>query len=127
MNAVLGGGFSARLSAHEMNRIATEPVPAEELAARKATLIGRFARSLETNTGLARLVGELALYNINLGEISRYIESIDSVTAAQVQQFAAELLGGPSSIIIVGDSTKFLDALKKEYPDVEVIPAATVK
>ena len=171
MNAVLGGGFSARLSeeirikrglsygaysffefrreggpftagvftknesagevagliAHEMNRIATEPVPAEELAARKATLIGRFARSLETNAGLARLVGELALYNINLGEISRYIESIDSVTAAQVQQFAAELLGGPSSIIIVGDSTKFLDALKKEYPDVEVIPAATVK
>lgn len=117
----------AHLVVAELNRMAGEPVPAEELAARKATLIGGFARSLETNAGLARLVGELALYGIHLDEISRYIPSVESATAAQVEQFAKEHLGGASSIIIVGDAKKFVDAVKKEFPEAEVIPAATVK
>jgi zinc protease len=117
----------ARLAVAEVNRVATEPVPAEELSARKAALIGNFGRSLETNAGLARLVAELALYRINLDEIDRYIPTIDAVTSAQVQQFSTEHLSGPSSIIIAGDAKKLLDAVKKEFPDVEVMPAADVK
>jgi zinc protease len=117
----------ARLVVAEMTRLASQPVPAEELTPRKATLIGGFARSLETNAGLARRVGELALYGIDLGEISRYIGSVESVTAPQVEEFAKERLGGASSIVIVGNATKFLDAMKKEFPDVEVIPASGVK
>ena len=117
----------AHLALAEVNRMATEPVPAEELSVRKAALIGNFARSLETNAGLASLIGELALYGINLDEIARYIPSIDSVTPAQVQQFSKEHLAGPSSIIIVGDAKKLLDSVKKEFPGVEVMPAASVK
>jgi zinc protease len=117
----------ARLAITEMNRMSAEPVPAEELPGRKAALIGYFARSLETNAGLASLIGELALYGIDLDEISHYIPSIDAVTSAQVQQFAKERLDGPSSIIIVGDAKKLLDAVKKEFPEVEVMPAASVK
>lgn len=117
----------AHLIVAEMTKMSTESVPAEELTPRKATLIGNFARSLETNAGLARRVGELALYGIDLAEIGRYIPAVESATAAQVEQFAKERLGGPSSIIIVGDAKKFIEPLKKEFPDVEIVPAATVK
>jgi zinc protease len=117
----------AHLVVEEMKKMASEPVPAEELTPRKATLIGQFARSLETNAGLARQVGELALYGIKLDEISRYIPSVESVTSAQVEEFAKERLGGASSIVIVGDAKKFIEPLKKEFPDVEVIPATQVK
>jgi len=117
----------AHLAVAEMNRMSAEPVSREELSVRKAALIGYFARSLETNAGLASLIGELALYGINLGEITHYIPSIDAVTPAQVQQFSKEHLAGPSSIIIAGDAKKLLDAVKREFPDVEVTPAASVK
>ncbi len=52
---------------------------------------------------------------------------IDSVSPAQIQQFANELLAGRPSIIIAGDAKKFLDAVNKEFPDAEVIPASSVK
>ena len=117
----------AHLIVGEMTRMAGEAVPADELTPRKATLIGQFARSLETNAGLARRVGELALYGIKLDEISRYIPSVESVTSAQVEQFAKERLGGKWSIIIVGDAKKFIEPLKKEFPDAEVVPATQVK
>ena len=117
----------AHLLVGEMTRMAGEAVTADELTPRKATLVGQFARSLETNAGLARRVGELALYGIKLDEIGRYIPSVESVTSAQVEQFAKERLGGASSIIIVGDAKKFLEPLRKEFPDVEVVPATLVK
>jgi zinc protease len=117
----------AHLIVGEMTRMAAEAVPADELTPRKATLIGNFARSLETNAGLARRVGELALYGIKLDEIGRYIPSVESVTSAQVEQFAKERLGGKSSIIIVGDAKKFIEPLKKEFPNAEVFPATQVK
>ena len=67
------------------------------------------------------------LYGIKLDEISRYIPSVESVTSAQVEQFAKERLGGKSSIVIVGDAKKFIEPLKKEFPDAEVVPATQVK
>jgi zinc protease len=117
----------ARLMTGELSRMSAEPVAAEELTPRKAALIGTFARPLETNAGLASLIGELALYGIDLDEISRYIPAVDSVTSGQVQEFAREHLGGPYSIVIAGDAQKLLDAVKKEFPAAEVVPAASVK
>lgn len=117
----------AHLVVEEMKRLSSTPVPAEELTPRKATLIGSFARELETNAGLARSVGELALYGIKLDEMSHYIPSVEAVTSAQVEAFAKERLGGASSIVIVGDAKKFIEPLKKEFPDVEIVPAALVK
>ena len=117
----------AHLIVTEMTKMSAESVPPEELTPRKATLIGNFARALETNAGLARRVGELALYGIDLAEIGRYIPAVESVTSAQVEQFAKERLGGASSIVIVGDAKKFIEPLKKEFPDVEIVPASAVK
>ena len=117
----------AHLIVEEMKKMSAESVPAEEMTARKATLIGQFARSLETDAGLARRVGDLALYGIDLADVTRYIPSVESATAAQVEQFAKEHLGGPSSIIVVGDAKKIAEGLKKEFPEMEIVPSALVK
>ncbi len=107
----------------ELARISSEPVPAAELAVRKANLIGSFGRSLETDAALAGRIGDLALYDLPLSEVNRYTTSIEHVSAAGVQSFAAAHFAGTTSVVIVGNAKAFGDALKKRFPDAEVIPA----
>jgi zinc protease len=107
----------------ELARISSEPVPAAELAVRKASLIGTFGRSLETDAALAGRVGDLALYDLPLSEVNRYTSGIEHVTAGDVQSFAAGHLAGTTNVVIVGNLKAFADALHKRFPDAEVIPA----
>ena len=113
----------AGLLLNELARITSEPVPAPELAARKANLIGSFGRSLETNGALASRVGELALYDLPLSEVSRYPGAIEHVSAADVQSFALEHFRGSTNVVIVGSLKSFAEALKTRFPDAEVILA----
>ena len=168
-NAVLGGGYSARLNEEirikrglsygagssfefrrevgpftasaqtknesaaevagiivdEMNRMATAAVDPGELTPRKATLIGDYARGIETSRGLTRRLAALALYGLPLEEITRYITGVQAITPEQVREFAkSSLAGGAVDVVIVGDAKKFLEPLKARFKDVEVIPAA---
>lgn len=112
----------AGLIVEEMNKLAAAPVDLAELTPRKAALIGSFGRSLETNGGLVGRISGLALYGLPLDELQHYIPQIESVTAPEVRQFAAAHLdAADADIIIAGDAKKFLDALKKSFPNVEVI------
>ena len=89
---------------------------------RKAVVIGNFGRTLETTEGLVGQIASLALYGLSLAEINRYIASVQSVTAAQIQKFAGSRLGvTDASIVIVGDAKDFIEPLRKQFPDVEVI------
>ncbi|GAC1627423.1 MAG: hypothetical protein NVS9B10_16360 [Nevskia sp.] len=168
-NAVLGGGYSARLNEEirikrglsygagsrfqslrdggallasaqtknesaaavvglmlaELARLSSEPVPAEELKARKASLIGEISRSLETTEGLAGQLASLVTLGVELGEINHAIEHASAITPEQVQGYAkAHLDAAGTGIVIVGDGKAFLGALRKTYPQVEVIPAS---
>jgi zinc protease len=106
----------------EMNRLASTPVGESELTPRKAVLIGSFARSLETSAGIVDRVSHLALYDLPLAGINRYISGVQSVTAAQVQKFAsASLRGDEVSIVIVGNAQEFIEPLRERYEQVEVI------
>ena len=131
-NAVLGGGYSARLNqevrikrglsygafsqaethphagmAHaetqtnhptavqvlqlmrgEMLRLAEAPPSPEELTARQATLVGSFARRLETTGGLASLALAQLVQGRPLEELGRTVDEVMAVTPAQVQAFA---------------------------------------
>ena len=58
----------------EFKRLGSTRVSDSELAARKATLIGGYGRSLETTAGLADQLGELAIYGIKLDEIGKYVD-----------------------------------------------------
>lgn len=116
------GAEVASLLNSELSRLSSEPVGDTELTPRKAVLIGGFGRTLETTEGIVGQIASLALYGLNLGEINSYIANVQAVTAPQVQKFAGSRLGvADSNIIIVGDAKDFLEPLRKQFPNVEVI------
>lgn len=166
-NAVLGGGYSARLNSEirikrglsygagsrfqtlrdggvllafaqtknesaaevvglmrsEIARLGHEPVPAPELAARKANYIGNFSRELETTSGIAEQLATFVAEGISVNEINHTIPQADSIKAEQVQAYAAaHLMPNAIDIVVVGDAQKFREALLKAVPDAAVIP-----
>jgi len=116
------GAEVASLLVGELSRLSAEAVTEAELMPRKAVVIGNFGRGLETTEGLVGQVANLALYGLSLDEINRYIASVQAVTPAQIQKFAGSRLGArDASIVIVGDAREFLEPLRKQFPNVEVI------
>ena len=106
----------------ELGKLSTSAVPDAELTPRKAVLIGGFAQSLESSSGLVDAISDLALYGIPLAEINRYIAGVQNVTAADVQKFAgASMTGGDATIVVVGNAKAFIEPLRAQYKDVEVI------
>lgn len=119
------GAEVASLIIGEIKRLSSETIAETELVPRKSVIIGNFGRGLETNDDLVNQISNLALYGINLNEINSYINNVQSVTAADVQKFAgSRLVAADASIIVVGKASMFLDALRKQFPDVEVISIA---
>lgn len=113
----------ADLLMKEVRRLSTEPVPDIEMIPRKAVVIGNFARNLETASGLVAQVGSLALYGISFDEINRYIGAVQSIAGSDVQRFAGKSLDPKTtSVVIVGNAKEFLPELRKQYPQVDVIP-----
>jgi zinc protease len=116
------GAEVASLLRSELTRLSSEAITDAELTPRKATLIGGFGSSLETTAGLVGQIASLALYGLNLSEINNYITNVQKVTASDVQKFAGTRLGAEgSSIVIVGNASEFLENLRKQFPNVEVI------
>ena len=111
----------------EMKRLGTEPVPANELEPRKATLIGGFGRGVETTDGIADVLGDYVVQDVPLSELKAFTTRVSAVDPAAVQAAAATLLDpSKASIIVVGDSKDFIDALRKDYPNLELIPASAL-
>ena len=107
----------------EIERLSQTTATADELAPRKATLIGDYGRSLETVDGLGSVVASLALYDLPLENLATYVANVRSVTPDQIRDAAAaELPAETASLVIVGDASLFIDALRAAYPNVEVIP-----
>jgi zinc protease len=106
-----------------MAGLGSEPPSDAELAARKSSLIGEYGRNIATAAGLGETLQTLALYGIDLSEIKTYTDKVEAVTPAEVQAFAREVLDPDrASLIVVGDSKLFLDALRPKAPNLEVIP-----
>jgi zinc protease len=136
----LGGSISGRTSTKnpsapetvaiivaEMKRMGAEPVAPSELDARKAVLIGSFGRATETTGGIAGTLASFVEQGVPVDELQRYIPSVSGVDPAAVQRVATSLLDpSRASIVVVGDARAFVDALRKDYPQVEVIPAANL-
>jgi zinc protease len=115
----------ARLMLNLEETLATAPLPADELTARKATLVGEYGRSAATSAGLADVLGRYATVGVDLGEVQSFTGKLEAVSAAQTKA-AASKIADPSrtSLIIAGDAKLFLPELKKRYPNLVVIPAA---
>jgi zinc protease len=110
------------LMAEQMTSLAGKPATAEELTARKSNLVGSFGRRLATSGGLAGILGNLALNDVPLDEITRYTAKVEAVSPAQVQAFAARVMDpARASVIVAGDAKTFGPELKSRRPDIEVI------
>ncbi|HET8932482.1 MAG TPA: pitrilysin family protein, partial [Polyangiales bacterium] len=166
-NAVLGGGYSARLNAEirvkrglsygassrlgervdaglfsasaqtrndaaaqvvqlmaaEITRLSTDLVTSEELAPRRATVLGSFSRSLETVSRLGSVVGGLAQYGLPVEELSQYATKVRAVTPEQMRDAVQRRLPAAAvSYIVVGEADQFAAELMQAYPSLERIP-----
>ena len=109
----------------EMARLGAEPAAPAELKARQSVLIGAYGRALGTAGGLAGILGELALYGVDLGEVALYTRKVQDVDAAEVQAYARSALDPKAaSVLIAGDAKVFTAGVKTRAPNLEVIPAA---
>jgi zinc protease len=119
------GAEVAALTLEEVGKLTTADVPVTELKPRKASLIGNFARALETNGGLLGQVASLALYGVSFDQINQFVSSVEAVNPEEIRKFAAANFDtSTTSLIVVGDAKKFLPALQKQFSQVEVIPVS---
>lgn len=114
----------ASLIRGQLQHLATDLIPAEFLVARQATLIGDFARDLETNAGYVATIGGFALHDLPLDSARDYPARIRSVTAEDLRTFARTHLAlDTTSTIVVGRAKEIAQPLRKLIPTLEVIPA----
>ena len=115
----------AQLMRSELDRLATTDVPETELVPRKAAVIGGFAFSLESTSGIVSRMAALALYGQPLSEINQYVPKMQAVTAEEVRKFASSHLASKDfNVVIAGNAKEFIEPLQKQFEDVEVIPMA---
>jgi zinc protease len=113
-----------KLIEEELIKLSNTAPAADELTARKATLIGNYSRSLETTEGI---VGALSNELIN-GEpvtgITQTIAKIEAVTAGQVSTFIKNnAKPAQQRVVIVGDAKLFGAGLKAVKPQVKMVSA----
>jgi zinc protease len=111
----------------ELDQLVATPIGDDELAARKATLIGDFSRSVETTAGLAAAVKALIVAGIPTAELRTRIAALGAVSAAEVQRYAAGRLGvGGRRLVVAGEAARFAGALKAAAPGLVVVPSAAL-
>ena len=99
----------------ELDALIDAPVPAAELAARKAALIGTFGRSVETTAGLANALRSLVVAGLPVAELPGRIEALSAVTAEALQDFAAAHLGASGQrVVVAGESAEFAAPLQAQ-------------
>ncbi|MCP5112424.1 MAG: insulinase family protein [bacterium] len=111
-NEVAGEAVSAVL--HEMTRMGTEAVTAEELAAAKNYRSGLFAVGLETPSGVANNLLFVKLRGLPDDYLEKYVGKVQAVTAAEVQAVSKKYMSpGKLSLVVVGDPKQIGEQLGK--------------
>jgi zinc protease len=104
-----------------------KPVPEAELKSAKTYITGAFPLEIETANGIATKVLEAMHFGFGREFLESYDDRISGVGAADVQRFASTSIHPDRmTAVLVGNASAFLDALRKKYGDVEVIPIAQV-
>ncbi|MET1110322.1 MAG: pitrilysin family protein [Allosphingosinicella sp.] len=112
----------AKVFLDELDRLGKEPLGAQDVANRIAFLTGAFNRQAETSGGLGGMLASLLQQGMPPSEVGRFVMQMESVTPEGASAAAARLVGADrATLVIVGDSAKFIDKLRAVRPDVEVI------
>jgi zinc protease len=110
------------LMAGELARLGSQPIPAAEMEARKAVLIGGFGRTVETTAGLAGQLSALAQFGLPLGALNTYATDVGAVTAEQAGAAARRFYDpAKADLVVVGDAETFWTDVKRRRPNAERI------
>lgn len=103
----------AQLMRDAVARMVREPAPAAELAARQASLVGGFARRLETTAGLAGLVAGEVAAGRDPAALAGRVDAVRAVTPDQVRDYAARWWAPASlRVVVAGDWAAAGDSVK---------------
>ena len=115
----------ARVMLAEIRRLAEEPLSQEVLQKRRNLITGSFGRQVESTQGLSGFLANLAVQGLPMSEYAAYISKLGAVTPEQIAaSVTAELDPTQASIVVAGRASEFIEALRAQYPNVELIPFA---
>ncbi|GAC1578862.1 MAG: pitrilysin family protein [Candidatus Elarobacter sp.] len=100
------------------------PATADELNTRRTSLLGGLANAVETTSGLVRAIAANAFNDLPLDALTTSSAALSGIDPAAVRRFAETSFAAPPAIVLVGDASMFLDAVRKTHPEVEVVKAA---
>lgn len=102
---------------HQVDRLRTEPIPENELAAAKGFLVGSFPLTIETSDQVAGAVANAKLLGLGNHYVQTYREHLNAITAPQAEAAAARALKRDHlTIVVVGDAQALYDKLKAIAP-----------
>lgn len=97
-----------------LNRMANEPVTAQELTDAKSYANGVFLLGMEPQRGLADKLLQMKVMNLPKDYLETYTTKIDSVEPDQIQSVAKKYLApDKDAIVVVGDSSAIEKPLEK--------------
>ena len=112
----------AKVFLDELDRLGKQPLERQEVLNRIAFITGAFNRQAETSGGLGAMLANLLQQGMPPSEVARFAANMEAVTPEGASAAAARLVGSErATLVIVGDSAKFIDKLRAVRPDVEVI------
>jgi zinc protease len=114
----------AKVFLDEFARIGSEPLDADTVANRKTFLVGSWQRQLETANGFNATLASALLRGIEPADMLKYADRIRSVQGTAATASLGRIQNPDNiSVVIVGDSAKFIDKLRQLRPNVVVVPA----
>ncbi len=79
----------------------SRPATEAEVSFARGSLVQSYPRMIETNSGVASRLAELAFFGLPPAELARYPEAIEAVTTADVARVAKEYLHPDNAVIVV--------------------------
>jgi zinc protease len=114
----------AKVFLDELGRVASQPLEDPLVDQRRTLLVGSYQRQLETSVGFNSVVSSLVARGLEPSEAMDYTRRIEAASGTRATAAMANILKPDRiSLVIVGDSAKFIDKLRQLRPNVEVVPA----
>lgn len=101
----------------DLKKMASDSVSSKELAFAKASITGRFGRSLESPQTVAAFAINTARYNLPPDYYANYVKMVDAVTRNQVHDEAQKYIQPDHAcVLVVGKASAVADKLGKIAP-----------
>lgn len=112
----------ARLMLEQLRSIGSRPPSPDELAARKAALIGQAMAVGQTGADLADRLADDELYGRGLGGLRSYLDGVASITSDEVTAAASRLCEPDyTNILVIGDKDRVARELRRLFGKIKII------